>query len=90
MRELMSHHTRELVIVEQLQDALGCRNGRMLRVPAGCEGIRRGLGDHVDAGHRQTAALGQVGDEVVQAMTRTDRLRAIHRENDLVREPVRT
>ncbi len=57
----------ELVVVEQLQDALGRRHRRVLRVPAGRERIRRRLRDDVDLRHRQPAALGQVGDDVVQS-----------------------
>ena len=74
---------------ENLQNALGRRDGRVLRVAAGREGVRRRLRDDVTARQRQAGARRQAADDAVEPMVGTDLLRAVHPQDDLVREPVR-
>ena len=63
---------------------------------AACDGFRpvaNAFGDRirddVDARHRELRALRKLRHHLVQRMARTDFFRAIHREDDAVREPVR-
>src|SRR5207245_1157141 len=50
---LVREHRGELALVRDLEDAARRREHRVLRVPARCERVRRGLVDHVHLGHRQ-------------------------------------
>ena len=78
MRQLVGEHAFELLVVENLEDPFRRRHGRVLRVAAGRESIRRRVGNHVDARLGQAGAHGQPGHGVVKAVAGTDLLRPIH------------
>jgi len=68
----------------------GRGDGRVRGVPPGGESVGRRIRNHVHLRHRQARALRQPRGDLVQRVLRTDCLRAIHAEDDLVREPVRS
>ena len=90
MRQLVREHALELVVVEDPHDALGHRDRRVLRVAAGGEGIGRVGRDDVDARHRDLRTRRQPAHDRVQSgrLGLVDGLSTVHREDDLVREPI--
>ena len=89
VRQLVSEHAVELVVVEH-------RRMPSVAATAACSGSRPVanafgdvLRDDVAARLRQVRALGEPADDLVEAMPGPDLLRAVHAEDDLVREPVR-
>jgi hypothetical protein len=66
------------------------RDGGVLGVAPGREGVRRRVIDEVDARHREFGPLGQFGDDLVEfrGIGGGDLFRARHLQGDLVAEPV--
>ena len=89
VRELVGDDAFQLLLVEDPHDAFGRGDRRVVRVAAGRKGVGRVLRNDVDPRHRQAAALREVGGDPVERMAGADLFRAVHREDDLVREPVR-
>ena len=89
VRELVSDHAIEFVRAEGLQDPLGGGHRGMLRIASGRKRVGRAVGNDVHARHRQSRALAEPRDGRVQRVPCPDLLRAVHAEDDLVREEVR-
>ena len=67
MAEFVREHAFEFLIVEQIQNALGYGDRRMLRIAPGSEGVRRLGRNHVQLRHRQAGLLRQAFDDLVDA-----------------------
>ena len=89
VRKFVCEDTFELLVVQAAQDTLGGSNGSVVGVTPGCEGVRRRLGDDVNARHWQASPSRKAAYYLMQAMTGSDFLRPVHPQNDLVREPIR-
>ena len=76
-------------VAQHLHDALGRRHRRVLRVPPGRERVRRRVRNDVDLRHRQSRLARQPLRHLIERVARADLLRAVHAQDDLVREPVR-
>ena len=86
--QLVGDDAFQLVRRQRLHDAFGRRHRGVLRVPPGRERVRRRVRNDVDLRHRQPGLDRQPLRHLVQRMSRPDLLRAIHAQDDLVREPV--
>ena len=64
--QLMGQYAFHLLVVQQFQDALGDSHRRMVRVPAGGEGVRGSLGHHVEARHGKRGPGTESLDDRVQ------------------------
>ena len=67
VRQLVREHAFELLVVQDLQDALGGGHGRVLRVPARGERVRRRVRNDVAARLRQAGARRQALHDAVRA-----------------------
>ena len=92
VRDLVGEHAAQLVLVDDLQEAL--RDGDR-RVVLGLRPVAKALGcaagADVDRGHRHVGPLGEVADDRVELrrFLLGDRLGAGGRHRELVGEPVR-
>ena len=66
VRELVGEHAAQLVLVDDLQQALRHGDGGVLGVAAGRERVRLRGGADVDGRHRHVGPLGQVADDRVE------------------------
>ena len=89
VREFVRDHALEFVVRQQTKNAFGRRHGRMIRSTTSREGIWRLIRNDVDLRHRQLRPLCQTRDDGVEAGLGAGLLCAVHRQDDLVREPVR-
>ena len=90
VRELMSEHARDFIVVERSHQSRRDSNRRVRRVASRRERVRRILVDDVDARHRKPRPPREFLHEPVElgcALT-VDLLRVIHAEHHAVGEPV--
>src|SRR3546814_5293522 len=71
MAQLMRHDARHFVAAQHRQQARGGRDGGMVRVAAGREGIGMRLVDQVDAGHGKAGARSEEHTSELQSLMRT-------------------
>ena len=90
MRQLVSEHALQLLVVEHPHDAFGHGHRRVLRTAAGGERIGRVTGDQVHSGHGNAGPGRQPADDAVEirGLGLFDRLSPVHGQHDAVREPV--
>ena len=89
VRELVRQHACQLVVVEDLEDAFGGGDRRVLRIASRGERVGRRLRNDVHPRHRQPGALREMRHDPVQAMVRADLLRSVAAQDDLVGPEVR-
>jgi hypothetical protein len=65
VHQFMAEDAAQFAGVQHPHDALRAADGRVLRVPAGGEGVRRHGGRDVDARHRLVGPAGQLPDDLV-------------------------
>ncbi len=87
---LVRHDALELVVGEDLEDAGGRRDARVLRVTPGRERVRRRVVDDVHLGHRQALGDREVLDDAVQprVVRLLDLVRTAHRQREGARGEV--
>ena len=88
--DLVGEHAAELVPVEDLQDALGDGDRRVLGVAPGREGVGLHVGRDVQLGHRHAHLLAQLTDDpvVLRHLLLGDGQGPGHLDGELVGEPV--
>jgi hypothetical protein len=88
--QFVGHHAAQLALAEHLQDAGGGRDGGVLGVAAGGEGVGLVFVDDVNLGHRQLGPAGQLAHHVVEVGRAgfVHLLRVVHAQHHLVGEPV--
>ncbi len=88
--QLVGEDAAQLVLGEEFGDPAGHGDGGVLGVAAGRESVRLVLGDHVEAGHRQTGTGRQFTDDLEEARVvgLLDRLGAAHLQRQFVAEEV--
>ena len=91
VRELVGEHAAQLVLVDDLEQALGDRDRGVVRVAAGRERVRLRGGAEVDRRHRHAGARREVAHDRVELrlLGLGDRHRARRPHRELVGEPVR-
>ncbi len=90
MGQFVGQHAGRLFLAEAPQQALRHRNGGVVGIAAGGEGVRLVVLHHVDLGHGQFGLLGQLADQPDQRgrLTLADFSRAVHAQDQLVGVPV--
>ena len=90
VRELMSEHARDLVVVEHTHQSRRDRNCRIRRVSSRRKRVWRILIDDVDARHRKPRTSREFLHEAVElgCTLTVNLLRIIHAEHHAVGEPV--
>ena len=90
MRQLVADDPGELLAGKLAEDAGRRRDGGVLRVASGREGVRLRIVDHVDLGHRQSGAAGELAHDVVKLRRRAlvDLARLVQAKHELVGVPV--
>ena len=90
MGELMAQHAGDLLRRQQAHEAGVDGDGGMLRIAAGGEGVGLIVVDHVDLGHRQAGALGEIAHQGIElrGARLVDLPRAIHGQHHAVGIPI--
>ncbi len=88
--QLVAQDALELLLVQELQDAVRHADHRVLGVPTRGEGVGGGLGGLVDAGLGHARRLAELGHHGVDAgrLGLRQLLGAVGGQDDLVGEPV--
>ncbi len=88
--QFMCHDAGQLLVGQEPHDAGGGGDCGVIRITAGCKGVRAVVLDHIHLRHRQPGPLGQASDNAVETgiVLFLDRLCPVHPEHDLVRKPV--
>ena len=89
VRELVREHAFQFFFAEDLQNALGRRDRRVIRIPSRRKGVRCRLRDDIAARLRETGPRRKPADDAVERVIGADLFRAVHLEDNLVREPIR-
>ena len=81
MPQLVGEHAFQFLVIQQVENTLGDRNGCMLGVAPGSERVRRIAGDDIDFGHGERHARQDALYDLVdpRELLARDRLSAIHR-----------
>ncbi len=90
MGQFMGEYAFDLRPGHQVQKALGNRNSRVFRVPAGGKGVGLILGDDIDLGHGQLGPVCQGLDDGIEfrSLAWGDWLGPVHFQDHLIRIPV--
>jgi len=90
MGELMGEHAGDLLRREQPHEPGVDGDGGMLGIAPGGEGIGLIVVDHIDLGHGQSGALGQLADQAIKlrGARLVDLPRAIHGQHHAVGIPI--
>src|SRR6266436_2698364 len=90
VRKFVSDDAFKLVIVHELQQTFGHGNGSMTRVPARCEGVRRGFRNYVQLRNRQVRFCREALHHYVEPrqLFPRNRPRAAGEQGNFVREKI--